>query len=99
MSLPLPLWQDGLWNLGGAAGVQDDPRLGVDEEATLLAAEERLRQQPLSSPGYPRVELPHHAVAAALALAVRLVERVLGSSLRSQRVNVPFDELQVELGV
>lgn len=99
MRLPLPLRQDGLRNLGSAAGVQDDSRLGVDEEATLLAAEERLRQQPSASPSYPGVELPHHAVAAALALAVRLVERVLNSSLRGQFINVPFDELQVELGV
>ena len=99
MRLPLPLRQDGLRNLGRTAGVQDDSRLGFEEEAALLTAEERLWQQPLPAPGYSGVELPYHAIAAALALAVRLVERVLGASLRGQLINVPFYELQVELGV
>ncbi len=99
MSLPLPLGQDGLRNLRCASCVQDDSRCGVDEETAFLTAEERLWQQTITPPGYAGVKLAYHAISAALTLAMRLVERVLSSSLWGQLVNVPLDELQVEFGV
>lgn len=86
-------------NLARVPGFDDEVGEGVDEEATVVTAQQCVGEDFFMLPGGALVELFAHPAATALTLRVNLVEELELLLLRRELVDVPLDNLQVKYGV
>lgn len=86
-------------NLGSAARVQHQPSEGLEEEATVVALEEGVGQEPIMIECGAAVELLSQGEPTALALTLRPVKELELPMLGSELVMKSLNQFEMELRV
>lgn len=90
---------DGLRNLRSVSCIQDHAGEGFEKKAAVVTFQEGFCEPSFARPGSARIYFFAQHVAAALALAVHLVEGLHLGGFGRELVLVPFDCFEVKLGV
>ena len=94
-SVIIQVWGQVDGNLGSATTVENEVGKGLEQEATVVTAEQGLGQDGFAIEGYPPVELLVQLAPTALAPTLSPIEEFQLSQFWRELVLVPLDHLEM----